>query len=115
MKDQTQYCGMFLTSTLRNAATRHAFFHNGICSSLDDVMAFYNDRNTAPEKFHPKGPDNKVRKYDDLPPRFHANIDNTDAPFDRKFGDKPAMTDQDMRDIIAFLKTLNDGYSKNHS
>ena len=88
MKDQTQYCGMFLTPTLRNAATRHVFFHNGVYP-LDDVMAFYNDRNTAPEKFYPKGPDGKVRKYDDLPPRFHANIDMTDAPFDRKFGTSP--------------------------
>jgi cytochrome c peroxidase len=35
-----------------------------------------------------------------------------DAPFDRKFGDKPAMTDQEMKDIIAFLHTLNDGYQK---
>jgi cytochrome c peroxidase len=25
-------------------------------------------------------------------------------------GDAPAMTDQDEADIIAFLKTLNDGY-----
>jgi cytochrome c peroxidase len=115
MKDQTQYCGMFLTPTLRNTATRHAFFHNGVYSTLDDVMAFYNDRNTAPEKFYPKGPDGKVRKYDDLPPQFHANIDITDAPFDRKPGDKPAMSDQDMRDIIAFLKTLNDGYASSHS
>lgn len=23
---QTQYCGMFLTPTLRNSTTRHAFF-----------------------------------------------------------------------------------------
>jgi cytochrome c peroxidase len=38
------------------------------------------------------------------------NIDDKDAPFDRKLGDKPAMTEADIRDIIAFLKTLNDGY-----
>lgn len=111
LKDQTQYCGMFLTPTLRNSATRHAFFHNGIYSSLDDVMAFYNERNTNPAKFYPKGPDGKVQKYDDLPPKFHANIDDKDAPFDRKFGDRPAMTQNDIKDIIAFLKTLNDGYS----
>ena len=36
----------------------------------------------------------------------------TDAPFDRKFGDKPAMSEQDIDDIIAFLKTLNDGYQQ---
>ncbi|HMC45072.1 MAG TPA: cytochrome-c peroxidase, partial [Caballeronia sp.] len=97
---------------LRNSATRQVFFHNGVYHSLDDVMSFYNDRNTAPQKFYPKSADGKVNKYDDLPAKFHANIDVTDAPFDRKFGDKPAMTDQEMKDIIAFLHTLNDGYHK---
>jgi cytochrome c peroxidase len=51
-----------------------------------------------------------VMKYDDLPVKYHANIDDKDAPFDRKFGEKPAMTDQDVKDIVAFLNTLNDGY-----
>ena len=32
----------------------------------------------------------------------------TDAPFDRKPGDKPAMTAQDIKDVEAFLGTLND-------
>jgi cytochrome c peroxidase len=110
LRAQTQYCGMFLTPTLRNVDTRHAFFHNGIYHSLDDVMAFYNERNTAPEKFYSKDASGKVRKYDDLPTQFHANVDVKDAPFDRKFGEKPAMTDADIKDIIAFLKTLDDGY-----
>jgi cytochrome c peroxidase len=35
----------------------------------------------------------------------------TDPPLNRKLGEKPAMTAQDMRDIIAFLHTLNDGYT----
>ena len=30
MAKQTQYCGMFLTPTLRNSATRSVFFHNGV-------------------------------------------------------------------------------------
>ncbi|MFP3567003.1 cytochrome-c peroxidase [Paraburkholderia sp. SIMBA_030] len=110
LKDQTQYCGMFLTPTLRNVATRQVFFHNGVYRSLEDVMAFYNERNIAPQKFYARGPDGKIQKYDDLPAKYQANIDDKDAPFDRKFGDKPAMSDDDIRDIIAFLKTLNDGY-----
>ncbi|WP_035483428.1 cytochrome c peroxidase [Paraburkholderia phenoliruptrix] len=110
LKGQTQYCGMFLTPTLRNVSTRKVFFHNGVFASLEQVMAFYNERNTAPQKFYPRGVDGKVQKYNDLPARFHANIDDKDAPFDRKFGDTPAMTDADIRDIIAFLKTLDDGY-----
>ncbi|WP_199541306.1 cytochrome-c peroxidase [Paraburkholderia kururiensis] len=110
LSTQTQYCGMFLTPSLRNAATRQAFFHNGVYHSLEDVMKFYNLRDTDPGKIYPRGPDGKIVKYDDLPERFHANIDVTDAPFDRHFGEPPAMSDADIKDIIAFLKTLDDGY-----
>lgn len=114
LTDQKQYCSMFLTPTLRNSATRQVFFHNGVYHTLDQVMTFYNVRNTDPAKIYPRGPDGKVQKFNDIPPQYLANVDFTDAPFDRKFGDKPAMTDQDMRDIIAFLQTLNDGYKVNH-
>jgi cytochrome c peroxidase len=110
MAKQTQYCGMFLTPTLRNSATRSVFFHNGVYRTLKQVMDFYNLRNTSPEKIYPRDASGKVMVYDDLPAQYHANIDVADAPFDRKFGDKPAMTDQDINDIIAFVKTLNDGY-----
>jgi cytochrome c peroxidase len=108
LKDQTQYCGMFLTPTLRNVATRGAFFHNGVYHSLDDVLAFYNERNTDPKRFYPRRADGTVDVYDDLPAAYRANVDTSDAPFDRKLGDKPAMTAQDIRDIIAFLNTLTD-------
>ncbi|SEJ58474.1 cytochrome-c peroxidase [Paraburkholderia diazotrophica] len=114
LKDQTQYCGMFLTPTLRNSATRHAFFHNGIYNNLDDVMAFYNARNTDPVRFYPRGADGKPEKYNDIPPAYRANVDVKDAPFDRKFGEQPAMTDQEMRDIVAFLHALTDGYGEQH-
>lgn len=107
---QTQYCGMFLTPSLRNAATRHAFFHNGVYHSLDQVLAFYNLRDIEPAKIYPHGANGKVTQYDDLPAKYQANIDKTDAPFDRKPGDTPSMTDADIKDIIAFLQTLNDGY-----
>ncbi|MCM3060747.1 hypothetical protein M3553_21755, partial [Bacillus subtilis] len=59
LKDQTQYCGMFLTPTLRNAATRHVFFHNGVFHTLDQVMAFYNERSISPQKFYSRGADGK--------------------------------------------------------
>ena len=108
--EQTQYCGMFLTPTLRNTATRHAFFHNGVFSTLEQVMDFYNFRDTNPDKVFRRAADGTVQKYDDLPQKYHANVDVTDPPFDRHLGDKPAMTEQDEADIIAFLKTLTDGY-----
>jgi cytochrome c peroxidase len=114
LKTQTQYCGMFLTPTLRNVATRHVFFHNGVYHTLAQVLTFYNARDTDPAKVYPRGADGRIRKYDDLPQQYWKNIDVADAPFDRKFGDPPAMTDADMRDIIAFLQTLNDGYGAQH-
>jgi cytochrome c peroxidase len=110
LRDQTQYCGMFRTPTLRNSALRSEFFHNGVYRTLDDVLAFYNFRDTRPERIFPAGP-NGVELFNDLPKQFHGNVDTSDAPFNRHRGDAPAMSDDDMRDIVAFLKTLTDGYS----
>jgi cytochrome c peroxidase len=108
--EQTQFCAMFKTPSLRNTAVRKVFFHNGVYHTLQEVMDFYNFRDTNPEKVYPAGADAKVQKYNDIPPQYHANVDVADPPFNRHLGDQPAMTDQDMADIIAFLQTLNDGY-----
>jgi cytochrome c peroxidase len=108
--EQTQYCGMFTTPTLRNTATRRVFFHNGVFRSLEQVLDFYNFRDSNPEKVYPRGTNGRVQKYDDLPAKYHANVDVSDPPFDRHAGDPPAMTAQDEADIIAFLKTLTDGW-----
>jgi len=108
---QTQYCGMFLTPTLRNVDRRAVFFHNGVYHSLTQVLDFYNLRNVAPEKVYPRGANGKPDIYNDMPAAYRANIDNTDAPFDRRPGDPPPLTAQDIQDIIAFLHTLDDGYS----
>ncbi len=107
---QTQFCGMFLTPTLRNVATRHVFFHNGIYHSLQEVMDFYNYRDTDPGTIYPRNAAGTIEKFNDLPQKYWANIDVTDPPFDRHLGEAPAMTEQDERDIIAFLGTLTDGY-----
>jgi hypothetical protein len=42
-------------------------------------------------------------------PDTEIDVDR-DPPFDRKPGDKPALTEAEMGDIITFLGTLNDGY-----
>ena len=49
---QTQYCGMFLTPTLRNVGQRSVFFHNGVYHTLKQVVDFYNLRSVAPEKIY---------------------------------------------------------------
>ncbi|WP_176082628.1 cytochrome c peroxidase [Martelella sp. HB161492] len=103
-------CGLFKTPTLRNVATRHAFFHNGRYHTLEDVLHFYVERDTDPAAFYPTKADGTVDKYDDLPAQYHGNVDVIDAPFDRKPGDQPALDEQEIRDITAFLNTLTDGY-----
>lgn len=109
-KTETQYCGMFLTPTLRNTATRRVFFHNGVYHSLKQVLDFYDFRDVDPARIYPRGPDGKVETFNDIPKRFRANVDVVDPPFNRHRGEAPAMTAADRRDIIAFLKTLTDGY-----
>ncbi len=109
LKDKPQYCGVFRTPSLRNVALRKTYFHNGKFNSLEQVIRFYVTRDTNPAKWYPKNKDGTVNKFDDLPKQYHENI-NVDAPFDRKLGDKPALNDQEIRDMVVFLRTLNDGY-----
>ena len=107
---EIQFCGMFLTPTLRNAATRHVFFHNGIYHSLAQVLDFYDFRDTDPGKIYPRRANGEVKKFNDLPKQYWPNIDASDPPFNRQLGEAPALTRKDEEDIIAFLKTLTDGY-----
>jgi cytochrome c peroxidase len=104
MKHATPYCGMFLTPTLRNVATRHAYFHNGVYHTLRQVLDFYDFRSTRPQRIYSHG------AIDDLPAAYRANLDTADAPFDRTPAQGPPLTASQERDIIAFLQTLTDGY-----
>ncbi|MBT2334015.1 cytochrome-c peroxidase [Variovorax paradoxus] len=128
------FCGMFKAPTLRNVATRTAFFHNGVMHSLEQVVRFYNTRDTQPELWYPtvggtpkakndpgfpsyglvttQYSGGKVKKYDDLPPTYAPNID-TQLPMDgRAAGSAPPMSEQDMADLICFLNTLSDADTK---
>jgi cytochrome c peroxidase len=109
LTDHPEYCGLFKTPTLRNVALRQSFFHNGVFHSLEQVMEFYVQRDTHPQKWYPRKRDGSIRKFDDLLPAHFDNV-NTEPPFDRKPGDKPALNAAEIRDVIAFLKTLTDGY-----
>ena len=109
LTDHKEYCGRFKTPSLRNVALRQSFFHNGSFTSLEQVMRFYVQRDTAPQKWYTKNPDGSVHKYDDMPPGLEANV-NVEAPFDRQKGQAPALNEKEIADVIVFLKTLTDGY-----
>jgi cytochrome c peroxidase len=114
LAERREYCGFFRTPTLRNVATRRVFFHNGVLHRLDDVVRFYAERDTQPQKWYSRGTHNVTLKFDDLPEQYRDNVD-TQAPFDRHLGDQPALTEADIEDIVAFLNTLTDGYAPKRS
>ncbi len=98
---------MFRTPSLRNVAKRQVFFHNGSLHSLTDVVRFYAERDTQPQNWYPRKADGGTAKFDDLPAAYWANID-MQPPFRRKAGESPALSENDIRNIVAFLMTLSD-------
>lgn len=110
LTDKPEYCGLFRTPSLRNVALRKAFFHNGVFHDLTQVLRFYVERDIHPEKWYARDSGGGVQKYDDLPNQYHKNINNG-PPFDKGPKDQPALTAAEIKDVIAFLKTLTDGWA----
>ena len=106
---RSDLCGAFKVPSLRNVARTAPYFHNGQFQTLEDVVAFYVRRDTSPEEWYPTGPEG-VRKFDDLPLAMHQNVNVTEVPYDRKPGEQPALNPAEILDVVAFLKTLDDGY-----
>jgi cytochrome c peroxidase len=102
-----EFCGLFRTPSLRNVALRKTFFHNGTVHSLREAVAFYVERDTNPGKWYPRDADGTLRKYDDVPAQYHRNI-NSEPPFGARPADQPALSGNEIDDIVAFLKTLSD-------
>jgi cytochrome c peroxidase len=100
------YCGEFRVPTLRNVALRGAFFHNGAFHRLDEVVAFYVQRDTSPGRFYGKT-GGRVDPFDDLPADYKKNV-NGDPPFGRAPGAAPALNKSEIRDVVAFLGALTD-------
>ncbi len=98
-------CGLFKTPTLRNITITAPYMHNGYFDNLRDAVAFYATRDTDPARWFPAG-----RKFDDLPARYHANVDVDTPPYQRRPQQRPQLTNADIEDIVEFLYTLTDGY-----
>lgn len=79
--------GKFKVPTLRNIAITAPYFHNGVYNTLEEVVHFYNKRDV--DVF----PDPEVKQ-----------TVNKDELGDLK------LSDQEEKDLVAFLKTLTDGY-----
>lgn len=112
LADRADLYGAFKVPTLRNVALRKVLFHNGRFRTLKDAVTFYVQRDTNPEKWYPVAPDGSVMKFDDLPSKYHRNVNVTEVPYNRVPGMAPALSDPEIDDVVAFLSTLNDGYTR---
>jgi cytochrome c peroxidase len=104
--ERSRWCGWFKTPTLRNVALTSPYMHNGRFATLREAVAFYATRDTHPERWYPNG-----EKFDDLPVALRGNVDVETRPYHRRPGQRPALNDEEIDDIVAFLRTLTDGYT----
>jgi cytochrome c peroxidase len=100
-----QFNGKFRVPTVRDVDMRprpefvKAYMHNGYLKSLKEVVHFYNTSQALPRC--PQGsPGEKVTCWPE--PEVRQNITN-------RIG-KLGLTSQEEDDIVAFLKTLTDGF-----
>jgi cytochrome c peroxidase len=105
-------CGAFKVPTLRNVGKTAPNMHNGYFTGLREVVEFYVTRETNPSKWYPSASDGTVQKYDDLPAEYHGNVNTEEVPYDRKLGEEPRLTASEIDAVVAFLRTLSDGYGE---
>jgi cytochrome c peroxidase len=79
--------GFFRVPTLRNVALTPPYMHNGVFHTLYQVVSFYNSRDVGPWPA----------------PEVVTNVNR------EELGDL-ALTPEEMESIVAFMKTLTDGY-----
>jgi cytochrome c peroxidase len=111
LSGKNQFCGQFRVPSLRNVALKHAYFHNGVFGSLQQVVNFYNTRDITPAQWFKKvdgiTPD---IAYNDLPLSLNASVDRR-PPFNPLPNGRPRLLDADVRAVVSLLCTLTDGYN----
>ena len=95
--------GKFKVPTLRNIARTAPYMHNGYFTTLRGAVAFYNDRDVRQRcpKDLPEAEANRRKCWP--APEVAANV-NTD-----ELG-RLGLSEREVDDIVAFLRTLDDGY-----
>jgi len=104
LTQRTDLCGKFKVPSLRNVALRQRFFHNGAFGNLRDVVQFYVTRDLTPAVWYPGD------VYDDLPANLRGNVNVTEGPYNRVPGQAAALSNAEIDDLVAFLRTLTDGF-----
>ena len=102
--------GKHKVPTLRNVALKpgngftKAYGHNGYFKSLESIVHFYNTRDALPQCDDPFTTEKDALKMDCWPvPEVPKNVNKGEL------GDL-GLNDSEEKAIVAFLKTLSDGY-----
>jgi cytochrome c peroxidase len=101
-----RFMGKFQVATARNADMRpdpsfvKAYMHNGYLKSLKDVVHFYNTRDTLP-RCKQGDPGERITCWP--PPEVPGTVNRTQLGH-------LGLTDTEENDVVAFLRTLTDGY-----
>lgn len=103
-------CGAFRAAPLRNAALRRHYFHNGVYTSLADVVRFYILRDLQPGLIYRDATGLLTSAYNDLPAEYHANIVRNRNPFTATPTGSARLTAAEINDIVSFICTLTDGF-----
>jgi len=95
--------GKFKVPTLRNVDLSPPYMHNGYFASLSAVVEFYNDRDVRPRCRGALAED-EARKARCWPaPEVAANVNRDEMG-------RLGLTAREIEDIVAFMRTLTDGY-----
>lgn len=96
--------GKFRTPSLRNVADTAPYMHNGVFQSLEQVMQFYNEAQIFDRQCYDPSADIIFPITCWPAPEVSENLETNEV------GDLN-LSQQDMDDIVAFMKTLSDGYT----
>jgi cytochrome c peroxidase len=103
VKDSAQN-GKFKVPSLRNIARTAPYMHNGYFKTLRGVVDFYNSRDIKPACKDPLTPEAQALADGCWPAAEVAeNVNHAEL------GDL-GLTDREVDDLVAFLRTLTDGY-----
>ncbi|MDD5037248.1 MAG: cytochrome-c peroxidase, partial [Methylococcaceae bacterium] len=96
--------GKFKVPTLRNVAVTGPYMHNGYFKTLRGVVAFYSSRDIKPVCKNRFTTDTQALKSGCWPsPEVSQNENHAELG-------ALGLTSQEINDIVAFLRTLTDGY-----
>jgi cytochrome c peroxidase len=106
VKDK-EMVGKFKVPTLRNISKSAPYMHNGYFANLRDVVEFYNTRDTKAVCTQKNISVENAKKLNCWPAAETPETMNKEELGNLR------LTEQEVDDIVVFLKTLDDGYKKN--